>query len=69
MPTASVFLNAAMLDVLYITKMRNTQGVENGLVRQAKRLRRRSPKGHQRSLRDVATELAKPVNVGQVVTS
>lgn len=29
------------------------------LVREAKRLRRRSPKGHQRSLRDVATELAK----------
>jgi DNA invertase Pin-like site-specific DNA recombinase len=29
------------------------------LVREAKRLRRRSPKGHQRSLRDVADELAK----------
>jgi DNA invertase Pin-like site-specific DNA recombinase len=29
------------------------------LVRQAKRLRRRSPKGHQRSLRAVAAELAK----------
>jgi DNA invertase Pin-like site-specific DNA recombinase len=29
------------------------------LVRQAKRLRRRSPKGHQRSLRDVAAELGK----------
>ena len=29
------------------------------LVRQAKGLRRRSPKGHQRSLRDVAAELAK----------
>jgi DNA invertase Pin-like site-specific DNA recombinase len=29
------------------------------LVREARRLRRRSPKGHQRSLRDVATELAK----------
>jgi hypothetical protein len=29
------------------------------LVRQARRLRRRSPKGHQRSLRDVAAELAK----------
>ena len=28
------------------------------LVREAKRLRRRSPKGHQRSLRDVAAELA-----------
>jgi hypothetical protein len=27
------------------------------LVRQAKRLRRRSPKGHQRSLRDIAREL------------
>jgi DNA invertase Pin-like site-specific DNA recombinase len=29
------------------------------LVREAKRLRRRSLKGHQRSLRDVAAELAK----------
>src|SRR5262245_54158674 len=29
------------------------------LVREARRLRRRSPKGHQRSLRDVASELAK----------
>jgi DNA invertase Pin-like site-specific DNA recombinase len=29
------------------------------LVQQAKRLRRRSPKGHQRSLREVAAELAK----------
>jgi hypothetical protein len=29
------------------------------LVREAKRLRRRSPKGHQLSLRDVAAELAK----------
>jgi hypothetical protein len=29
------------------------------LVREAKRLRRRSPKGHQRSLRDVAAELGK----------
>jgi hypothetical protein len=29
------------------------------LVREAKRLRRRSPKGHQRSLRDVAAEFAK----------
>jgi hypothetical protein len=29
------------------------------LVRDAKRLRRRSPKGHQRSLRDVAAELEK----------
>jgi len=29
------------------------------LVREAKRLRRRSPKGHQRSLRDVAAELKK----------
>jgi hypothetical protein len=27
-------------------------------VREANRLRRRSPKGHQRSLRDVAAELA-----------
>jgi DNA invertase Pin-like site-specific DNA recombinase len=30
-----------------------------GLVREAKRLRRRSPKGQQRSLRDVAAELAR----------
>jgi DNA invertase Pin-like site-specific DNA recombinase len=29
------------------------------LVREARHLRRRSPKGHQRSLRDVAVELAK----------
>jgi len=29
------------------------------LVREAKRLRRRSPKGHQRSLREVAAELAR----------
>jgi hypothetical protein len=29
------------------------------LVADAKRLRRRSPKGHQRSLREVAAELAK----------
>jgi hypothetical protein len=29
------------------------------MVAEAKRLRRRSPKGHQRSLRDVAAELAK----------
>ena len=29
------------------------------LVSEAKRLRRRSPKGHQRSLRDVAAELSK----------
>lgn len=29
------------------------------LVREAKRLRRRSPKGHQRSLREVAAELSK----------
>ena len=28
-------------------------------MREAKRLRRRSPKGHQRSLRDVAAELTK----------
>jgi DNA invertase Pin-like site-specific DNA recombinase len=33
--------------------------INPGLVREAKRLRRRSPKGHQRSLRDVAAELAK----------
>jgi DNA invertase Pin-like site-specific DNA recombinase len=35
------------------------------LVREAKRLRRRSPKGHQRSLRDVAAELAKHGFVNQ----
>ncbi len=29
------------------------------LVAEAKRLRRRSPKGHRRSLREIATELAK----------
>jgi hypothetical protein len=29
------------------------------MVLEAKRLRRRSPKGHQRSLREVAAELAK----------
>jgi len=29
------------------------------LVHEAKRLRRRSPKGHQRSLREIAAELAK----------
>ncbi|MGB8741761.1 MAG: hypothetical protein WCD52_16425 [Xanthobacteraceae bacterium] len=28
-------------------------------MREAKRLRRRSPKGHQRSLRNVAAELAR----------
>jgi DNA invertase Pin-like site-specific DNA recombinase len=33
--------------------------INPGLVREAKRLRRRSPKGHQRSLRDIAAELAK----------
>ena len=33
--------------------------INPGLVREARRLRRRSPKGHQRSLRDVAAELAK----------
>lgn len=33
--------------------------INPALVREAKRLRRRSPKGHQRSLRDVAAELAK----------
>ena len=32
--------------------------INPALVREAKRLRRRSPKGHQRSLRDVAAELA-----------
>jgi hypothetical protein len=29
------------------------------LVKEAKRLRRRSPKGHQRSLRNIAAELAR----------
>jgi hypothetical protein len=33
--------------------------IKPALVREARRLRRRSPKGHQRSLRDVAAELAK----------
>jgi hypothetical protein len=33
--------------------------IKPDLVREAKRLRRRSPKRHQRSLRDVAAELAK----------
>jgi DNA invertase Pin-like site-specific DNA recombinase len=33
--------------------------INPGLVLEAKRLRRRSPKGHQRSLREVAAELAK----------
>jgi DNA invertase Pin-like site-specific DNA recombinase len=33
--------------------------IDPDLVREAKRLRRHSPKGHQRSLHDVATELAK----------
>jgi DNA invertase Pin-like site-specific DNA recombinase len=32
--------------------------INPALVREAKRLRRRSPKGHQRSLREVAAELA-----------
>jgi DNA invertase Pin-like site-specific DNA recombinase len=35
------------------------------LVREAKRLRRRSPKGHQRSLREVATELERLGYVNQ----
>jgi len=35
------------------------------LVREAKRLRRRSPKGHQRSLRDVAAELERLGYVNQ----
>jgi hypothetical protein len=35
------------------------EGRKSWAVQQAKRLRRRSPKGHQRSLRDVAAELAK----------
>ena len=38
---------------------KNWAEVNPKLVLEAKRLRRRSPKGHQRSLRDVATELAK----------
>lgn len=33
--------------------------IDPELVKEAKRLRRRSPKGHQRSLRDVADELGK----------
>jgi len=33
--------------------------INPNLVREAKRLRRRSPKGHRRSLREVASELAK----------
>jgi hypothetical protein len=33
--------------------------LNSDLVQAAKRLRRRSPKGHQRSLRDVASELSK----------
>jgi len=35
------------------------------LVRQAKRLHRRSPKGHRRSLREVARELAAMVHVNK----
>ena len=38
---------------------KNWAEVNPNLVLEAKRLRRRSPKGHQRSLRDVAAELAK----------
>jgi len=38
---------------------KNWAEINPELVREAKRLRRRSPKGHQRSLRDVAAELAK----------
>jgi len=38
---------------------KNWAEVNPELVSEAKRLRRRSPKGHQRSLRDVAAELAK----------
>jgi hypothetical protein len=40
---------------LYLIAWRDSRS----LVREAKRLRRRSPKGHQRSLRNVAAELAK----------
>ena len=36
------------------------------MVHEAKRLRRRSPKGHQRSMRDVAAELAKMDFVNQL---
>jgi DNA invertase Pin-like site-specific DNA recombinase len=36
---------------------KNWAEINPQLVREAKRLRRRSPKGHQRSLRDVAAEL------------
>jgi DNA invertase Pin-like site-specific DNA recombinase len=38
---------------------KNWAEINPELVREAKRLRRRSPKGHQRSLRDVAAELVK----------
>jgi hypothetical protein len=38
---------------------KNWAEINPELVREAKRLCRRSPKGHQRSLRDVAAELAK----------
>jgi DNA invertase Pin-like site-specific DNA recombinase len=38
---------------------KNHAEINPDLVREAKRLRRRSPKGHQRSLRDIAAELAK----------
>ena len=38
---------------------KNWAEINPELVREAKRLRRRSPKGHRRSLRDVAAELAK----------
>jgi hypothetical protein len=33
--------------------------INPSLVREARRLRRRSPKGHQRSLREIAAELAR----------
>jgi DNA invertase Pin-like site-specific DNA recombinase len=44
---------------------KNWSEVNPELVSAAKRLRRRSPKGHQRSLRDVAAELAKLGYVNQ----
>ena len=41
------------------TRFESWSELKPELAREAKRLRRRSPKGHQRSLRDVAGELAK----------
>jgi hypothetical protein len=41
------------------TRIESWAELKHELVREAERLRRRSPKGHPRSLRDVAAELAK----------